>query len=372
VSPDLLRLRAVAAALTAVILCFGVFGARTALAASPGVVPDLTWGISRADMDRTISMMKSAGVKWVRLNVSWNAGEAARKGAYNGGFFADMDYAVSKTRAAGIQILVSVADGVPYWASGDPNKSTAANGAKDWRVYYRPTRFSDYADFLQYVVNRYKGMGVRAYQVWNEPNLTYYWPSGANPAHYTAMLKTAYPAVKAADPNATVVLGGLSGGDWRFLAGVYDSGGRPYFDVAGIHPYAWGDPTKCWTDSSGHKARDTFCSLEEIRQLMVARGDAAKKIWATEFGWSTCDNAFAGCLSSGVTEAQQADYTTKAFNILDARYPWVEIALVYQFRNLAPLRDTRTQWKAQLGLVTTGFTPKPLYHAFQRYAQSQP
>ena len=118
-------------ALLAVAVLWSVFAATSAPAAQSvtagaqvGMVADLSWGISRADMDRSVAMMRDAGVAWARVNVSWSGGEPAAKGALNQGFLADIDYAVTQARAAGIQVLMPIADGVPYWASADPARYT--------------------------------------------------------------------------------------------------------------------------------------------------------------------------------------------------------------------------------------------------------
>ena len=62
-------------------------------------------------------------------------------------------------------------------------------------------------------------------------------PSSAatRPASARQLLKSAYPAVKAADPSATVVLGGLAGNDFQLLEGVYQAGGKGSFDAVGVH-----------------------------------------------------------------------------------------------------------------------------------------
>ena len=61
-------------------------------------------------------------------------------------------------------------------------------------------------------VGRYAGFPfVKYFSVWNEPNLNYEWGNfDPDPARYGAMLKAAYPSIKAADPAAVVVTGGLS------------------------------------------------------------------------------------------------------------------------------------------------------------------
>src|SRR4051794_5036313 len=74
-----------------------------------GVVSDLTWYISRADMDRSITMMRDAGVKWVRANMNWSSVEPNTKGSLDAWWLGEIDYAVAKAQAAGIQILMPIA-----------------------------------------------------------------------------------------------------------------------------------------------------------------------------------------------------------------------------------------------------------------------
>jgi hypothetical protein len=341
---------------------------RPAGAAEPGVVADLTWGIPRAEVDREVSLLKANGAKWVRANVPWNAIERDGKGTYNEAYLADVDYAIQQLRNADIGVVMPVADGVPYWASADPNKYRDSTGPR-YNKRYRPTSFADYADFFSFVVNRYKSAGVHVFEVWNEPNLQSFWPSGVNASEYTQMLKAAYPAIKAADSSSTVLLGGLSGSDWSFLQGVYAAGGRSYFDAVANHLYANGNPDSCWQDSTGHNAWDSFCGIDEVRKVMVANDDTAKPVWITEFGWSTCSNSSSSCYGVGVTESQQADYLTRAFAKLDtSAYSYVKAALVYSFRNTYWLKDDPGSWEANLGLVRTDWTAKPALAAFKSYA----
>jgi hypothetical protein len=323
-----------------------------------GMVTDLTWGVSRGEMDRTVAMLADAGVRWVRTNVSWSGGEPTAKGSFNSGWLADIDYAVQAARAAGIEVLMPIADGVPYWASADPTKYQDGSGGH-WNKYWRPTNMADYADFVRYVVNRYRVLGVHAYEVWNEPNLTQFWPSGPNASEYVSMLKPAYTAIKQADPNATVILGGLSKNDAVFLDNVYRAGAAPYFDVAAVHPYTGAvDPTRCWNDPlTGTPAKDAFCGIEAVRSVMVQHGDSASELWLTEFGWSSSTSTY------GVSEAQQADFLTKAFDKLET-YPYVTKAFWYTFRNSYWLRDDPASWLANTGLLRSDFTAKPALAAF--------
>jgi hypothetical protein len=309
--------------------------------------------------------MKETGIRSVRANISWAALEQQGKGHINQGALADADYAVDAARGAGLDVLLPVSDGVPYWASADPRKYRDGSG-EHWNKTWRPRNSRDYADFMRFVVDRYSPRGVHAYEVWNEPNLERFWASGVNAGEYVELLKAAYPAIKQADPSATVVLGGLSKSDYPFLERLYDAGAKPYFDVAAVHPYTGRvEPGACWNQGgTSRKALDSFCALEEVRRVMVANGDSAKKVWLTELGWSSYNGEW------GVSEANQAKYLTEALVKLES-YPWVEKAYVYGFRNLYWSNNNPTDIEANFGLVRTDYSAKPALRAVTSYATAK-
>jgi aryl-phospho-beta-D-glucosidase BglC (GH1 family) len=351
--------RACVAVLAASAAVFSFATPASAADRGKGVVGDLTWGISRADMDRTISLMKTAGVNWVRANLNWSDLEPTTKGVLSTYWLGEIDYAIDKARAAGINVLAPIADGVPYWASADPTKHTDTSG-KHWDKFYKPRSFADYASFAKRIVTRYKAKGVHAYEVWNEPNYVRFWPSGPNAADYVAMLKAAYPAIKAADPSATVVTGGLSRNDYPFVDAMYAAGAKPYFNALAVHPYTSADPLYCWNDPGTNKPSiDAFCGIESVRSVMVAKGDSAKSIWLTEFGWSTASG-----LTAGVSETLQAQRLTAAYRKMDT-YAYVGKAFWYNFRNNWWQNNDPNDVEANYGLLRVDFSPKPSYTAFQ-------
>lgn len=360
------RVRALAAAGCLALAALG--GAGTAHAALPGTVPDVSWGISSREIDRTVSEMKRAGVRWARLNVSWSSLEEKGKGKINQGYLSDIDQAVAKTRAAGIKALLSMADSVPYWASADPQKRVVG-GRREWNPLYRPADFRDYADAFRFLVARYSRRGVRHFEVWNEPNHEYFWPSGPNPAEYAQMLKRAYQAAKAANPKAVVVAGALAQNDHRFLAGVYAAGAGRFFDAVSTHSYPRGNPQRCWNDASGWRHPDALCAIENVRAVMMSNGDAAKRIWLDELGWSTCSNAYLGCWRMGVSPKLQGTYIKRAYKLLE-RYPYVRAAFQYQFRDLYWGQASPDDWWQNLGLLRRDFSRKPAFAAYRSYARN--
>jgi polysaccharide biosynthesis protein PslG len=359
------RARRLARFLIAPALVAGLF-APAAHAAQVGMVGDITWGQSQADVDREVAVMKDAGARWVRANVNWRWLEPDRQGGIDAGMLAQYDYAIDKARAAGLEVLMPIADAVPYWASGDPNKHIDGSGQRVWNRYYPPARMSDFTAFTRFVVEHYKAKGVRAYEIWNEPNTSWFWAPGPNAGQYTEMLKASYPAVKAADPSATVVLGGLSRSDFEYLEDVYRAGGGAYFDAVAVHPYTYGmDPTVSWngTNAGEDPSRiswNAFPAIKEIKATMNAFGDSGKQVWITEFGYSTTSK------DGGVTPAQQADYLVKAYRYVE-QFPWVHSVFTYQIRNNPFYRDA-DEFEGQFGLTTAGWEPKPAFAALKAYA----
>ena len=318
---------------------------RLAFGADKALSTDLAWGIPQSAFAPTRAAISDLGAKWVRIEFRWNEAEPSSKGAYDQNIIARYDQAIDTARAAGAKVLVFV-NGAPRWASGSRVPMT------------RPQNAGDYADFLRYVAARYAGR-VSAWEVWNEENTQRFWSSGPSPAGYAALLKAAYPAVKAADPGALVVFGGVSQNDYAFIEGAYQAGAKGSFDVMAVHPYPGPNPPETVWYTGARIAPNAFTGFREVRNSMLASGDD-KPIWLTEFGWSTTTTE-----SWGVSPAQQADYLTRAYRLLE-QHPYVQLAYWYNLRNNFWDQDADT-WETQLGLTHTDFTHKPSYDAFKNY-----
>jgi polysaccharide biosynthesis protein PslG len=322
--------------IVAAVTLLSVLAPGTSMAAEKGLSVDLTWGIKSSDQDRTANLLPDVGAKWVRLTFEWNQLETSQ-GTYNSTKLAAWDRSVALSRQAGTKVLVTVY-GTPSWAS--------ANG----KVGGAPSNNAYYANLMSFLANRYRGQ-VQAWEIWNEENVSRFWTTGPDPARYTGLLRAAYPAVKSADPNATVVFGGTSGNDTGFIDGAYRAGAKGSFDVMAVHPYTGSAP-------EAGAGLYSFPGYREVRDLMLRYGDA-KPMWLTEFGWSTTSDNW------GVSSQAQADYLLRAYRMLE-QDPYVQVAIWYNFRNNWWDRDA-DGWEFQCGLMRTDFTPKPSYAAFKSY-----
>jgi polysaccharide biosynthesis protein PslG len=337
-----------------------------ASATGVGVVTDVTWGQPRADVDRELDLLRSAGVRWIRANVNWAGLEPNAKGQIDAGQLAAYDYAIDRARAAGFEVLMPISDGVPYWASADPGKHVDGSGNRQWNRMYPPADMGDYGDIVRFVVGHFAPKGVHTYEIWNEPNLVWFWASGPNPSAYVGMLKAGYRAAKAADSGSTVLLGGLSKSDFEYLEGVYRAGGGGFFDAVAVHPYTYGvDPSTSWNGVNAGEdpqriSKNAFPAIQEIKRTMDRNGDAGKQVWITEFGYSTTTQ------EGGVSEEAQASFLEKAYAYAD-RFPWVHSVFWYAARN-TPFGHDRDEYEARFGLMTTDWRPKPSFDALRRYA----
>ena len=332
--------------------------ASTAAAATVGVNSDITWGITPAQVSEEVALTKQAGISWIRTSVDLSDAEPQAAGQLDTQYLAQIDSEIRVARNAGLNVLMEF-DRAPYWASADPAKSTDASGSH-WNHYWKYANVRDYASIVSALVSHYKTFGVHAFELWNEPNLSQFWPSGPNAAEYTQLLTAAYPAVKAADPTATVLMAGLSNkGSYAFLQGMYNAGARGAYDVANFHIYPEGDPSRCLT-VGGRPYEGSFCLLQGLRALMTANGDSSP-VWVTELGWSTCTSE-----TPCFTEQQQASYITSSYQML-AGYSWVQTAFVYQMRDVY-WDASNASWESSLGLLHRDFTPKPAYTAMQAVA----
>ena len=305
------------------------------------------WILGPAQETAQAQAMGALGTQWARISIDWQAVE------WNDGFQAspgsdtqwvEYDRAVQLANANGMNVLLEVYR-VPAWAAD-------ANGQPD------PDK---YASFLQTLATRY-GSSVKAIEVWNEPNGPF-WPGGANPEAFAALLKAAYPAVKAVEPSIKVVTGGLFQNDAQFLQAAYQNGIQGNFDVLGLHPYSCSDPPSKNTGSPV----TSFLGYRNMLAVMDQHGDRDKPVWFTEFGWGTAPGA-----PCTVSPDQQAANLVEAVNLMKED-PRIEVAMWYnylddQFWTTCP---TGPCWETTTGLVDQNGAARPALAAFAKAAKSR-
>jgi hypothetical protein len=238
-------------------------------------------------------------------------------------------------------------DRTPCWASSAPAAllrtcvaSESIGGAHAWP----PREASSYAAFVGWLAKRY-GSQLAAIEVWNEPdqaNQVFF--AGPNkPQLYAALLRAAYPAIKAADPRVKVLAGSLVGSNGAFMNALYKAGIKGYYDAVAVHFYTL-----------------TLASLRVFRADQLAHHDHTP-LWLDEFGWTACwpqqqIQQEQGCVTQEV-QAQNLANTVREI----ARTGWIAAETSYELRD-SPEED--------FGLLSVSGGLKPSFYALSQALQS--
>ena len=306
--------------------------------------------------DRDLGLMRDAGFTWVKQQFAWRDIEGAKKGTFN---WENADRAVQLANSFGIDILARL-DNAPDWAAPgcfDTSKKQMgpAKNTQDW------------LDFLTVFVTRYKGR-IRAYEIWNEPNLSREWCGRPpNPTEYAALLKASYEKIKAIDPNAIVISAGLTPTsasndtampDATFVAKLYDAmknNSTGYFDALGVHTPGYKAPPEMSPDdviknpaynNNEPVTGRVYCfrHVEDIRKIMEQRGDKNKQIVILEFGW-TRDPIHKEYSWFAVDEQTQANYVEGAFKWAKKNWsPWIGAMIVIYMANPDWTQQNEEYW----------------------------
>lgn len=244
------------------------------------------------------SEMRAAGSQWTNAYLKWSDIETS-PGVYD---WSKWDTILANTAAEGYQIILAVNEN-PAWA--------ADYACGPVRTQYLPT----FANFLEEAVRRYSvpPYNILHWALYNEPDnsnaVDYAWlggcwgfannpkaAPGASGAAYANMLSYAYPAIKAGNPDAQVVLGALAY-DWftyedgpfdaAFLDDMLAAGGAQYFDIINFHyypafDYRWQDP-----DNFDRYDRGIVYKSRYLQDEVERYSGDVKPIMCTEAGLSS-------------------------------------------------------------------------------------
>lgn len=324
--------------------------------------------ISRGAVGASIGALAGIGGRLVRFDMlQWDQIEP-RRGERNWQALADTEAELAAISAGGGVPMVIIR-GAPPWAQAAPGKACGP---------IRGEALGAFADFVGEAVRRYSGppYNVRYWEFGNEPDAPFQlmsgdavfgcWGDESAPlyggAAYAEMLKAVYPAVKAADPQAQVVIGGLlldcdPGGPQpctagRFIEGVLANGGDAAFDILAYHSYTyWGPVTQDWDlifPKWSHRGGILLGKAAFLRETMQRYG-VDKPLLMNE-GAFLCYRNDPNCAPQGFEEAK-ANYAARLF--ARAHQLGLYGALWYTLEGPG--------WQSS-GLLDVNQQPRPAYH----------
>ncbi len=334
------------------------------------VTPTFDYGIEaffdNQDVSSVVQQITRLGMQWTKIRVEWRELEP-NKGLID---YSHLDAIIDALQAAKLNVLLTVTD-APDWA----RSSHLENGP--------PDDFSTYTSFIGALAAHYAGK-VRAYEIWNEPNLRREWNSAVHPigaASYADLLRGAYTTVKAADSSAAVVSAGLAPtgfddgvnaiDDRQFLSDLYANGLANISDAVGAHPFGFANPPDaicCQAPAGvashyGHPSFYFLDTLNDYHNIMVINGDTSKLIWVTQFGWGSSEDTSppppSSIYFSYTSLAQQAAYIPRAFE-LGAKSQFVGMMILYNLNACTAQPDNYEA--CYYSLIAPSGQPRPIFN----------
>ena len=355
-------------ALLGVVICGALASGATAKAPRTffGVIPQV--GLEESDFAR----MKEGNVGTVRVLVPWGSmdngpGPGNEEWEY-------MDYVFLNLAQHGLKPLPFIAS-TPSWVA----RNLDGRDCNDCSSYYPRSQAARNAwkDFLHLLAGRYGRNGSlwqshpgvkpappNGYQFGNEQNSPTYWAPRPDPKQYGKLVKAGAQAIRAEDPKADIVLGGMFGtpfGDtgtgiaaWTYLTKLYRVKGiRKAFDGVAVHPYA---------RNVALVKKQTILTIQRIRRAHDRNVD----LWVTEIGWASEGPNGNRLVVGPKGQAKRLRGTYKLF--LKKRRAWnVKNVSWYAWRDHQS--SAICAWCAYSGLIAEGGANKPAFNAFKRLAR---
>ncbi len=341
-----------------------LLGLSSGSASARAAVPAGFWGVNPVTVptDSQIQLVAAGGVGTIRVPFNWSTTQPVTGVAPDWTAF---DALVEAPARYHLQVL-PVIWGSPPWAARRLADLPVANLAA-WNL------------FLRQVVMRYGPSGsfwsehsatspdplpydpIGLWQIWNEPNF-FYFTNPVSPAAYAKLVVSSHATMKAIDPHARLLLGGMFAtpkdppprayAAASFLEQLYRRKGvKNSFDGVALHPYA-------------HDAASLTPAIEAVRATMKAHGDGGTGLWITEIGWGS---AAKGPFQKG--SAGQARELGRAFSLFKANRSRWRLEGVDWWSLTDDPSATACNFCGHTGLFTAGFQPKPAWSRFAALAR---
>jgi len=297
------------------------------------------------------NLFKDAQMYVYRIMVPWAESEPTDNTySWNG----PLQDALQRAATLGARLSLCVY-GSPSWARVIADKPMG----------FAPDNVNKFAEFLtallEFCDSRSPG-AVYAVEVLNEEPTGDNWQSYDRDASwfYQYILKAAYPAIKAHDPNILVVMDGIWSGADHHLDDIYQLGCKDYFDRVNLHYYVQGmgeaeDPNNM--NTIWHLP--TY--LRYLKYISENYNDNTAYIWITETGWRITD------------EVKKANYIVSTLDIsrksgfVDCHDVYLGLAGGYPSNyDHAGMIYADRDWDPTLLEITTS------YYKYKEYANQYP
>ena len=289
--------------------------------------------------EQDLDLIAAAGFKLIRVDCFWDSIEK-KKGAYD---WSAYDELTANLERRGIRPYYILAYANPLYEATATSTNPITGKVEHATVSpQHPGSIAAFARWAAAAAAHFRGRHV-IWEIWNEPNISF-WKPKPDVNQYTALALAAGRAVRAADPQATIVAPATSGFPWAFLESFLQSGALEFLDGVSVHPYRSQPPESAAGD------------YQRLRELIErsAPGETKRKIpvISGEWGYSSSTKGVSPETQSAFIVRQQLS------NLLCG----VPVSIWYDWKNDGGDADENEH---NFGTVTQDLKPKPAYVAMQ-------
>ena len=299
------------------------------------VVPD-THTLTYQQLQAVFAGARAINIRHATVHVRWNlvqpnnsaGGDMAASG---------LSLAIQAAAEARVKLALVLTGPRPIWAT----KGNASEFANFVSTVARWSREQSTA---------FGAAPPTEFTIWDWPNVSSSWGAAPDSMEYTDILKASYPLIKASNPANQLIFGNLapvttvrsatraatrrgraSRGNAAptapaerspqdFLNACYQAGAKGYFDALGYTPVSIATPQQAKPPAP---SGDAIKQSDDLRTIMVSKGDAAKKIHWT-VGYDT----------DSFTQIQQRLYLNTQRDFAETRKDHVAALNLYTYRDL--------------------------------------
>ncbi len=298
------------------------------------VLEDYDKGADLSEVARDFALMKELGIDVLRFSLGWDDYEPSR-GRYD---FAWLKEFVQLAARHGIKLRPYIGY-TPEWA--------ASRGSADGMAWNNPP--ADYQTWYRFVHRLAQTLGdypnVLSYEIYNEQNAKLWWDGTLD--EYKETLRHAALAIRSADPDAQVILGGFVLPDADWLRSITQSGHARYYDITAFHAYP-----ETWSEADVFVENYLTGRYREFLAYNRHPGEG-EPVWINEMGFAT---------TADRTERDQANWWARAVSTFLAEAEVQHIG-VYEIKDLPIGKDAIGDAKNHhLGLTRTDRTKKLAFY----------
>jgi hypothetical protein len=291
--------------------------------------------------ERDLDLIAAAGFKFIRMDFGW-AGIERKPGDYD---WSAYDTLTSNLDQRGLRALYILDYSNPLYeeavVSRDP---IGGRERRDTASPQRPESVAAFAKWAGEAAQRYRGRRI-IWEIWNEPNIGF-WKPKPDVRQYTALALATCQAIRAADPQATIIAPATSGFPWQFLEDFFAAGALAHLDAVSVHPY------RNYSQGPETAVAD-YAKLRALIQRHAPPGKQNLPIISGEWG-------YASHTKGGVSLDTQAAFLAR--QQLVNVWQGVPLSIWYDWKNDGSNREYNED---NFGTVTEALQPKPAYHAVQ-------